>query len=68
MPDLAIIGLCHCGSKHRVSVPDGDEMRFQKPLERVVCGQCTCTVEDLKIVGDARFHGDTKSDLTAAVI
>ncbi len=68
MSDLAIIGICQCGDRHRVSVPDEDEMRFQKPLERVVCGQCSCTVEDLKIVGDARFHDHRKHEPVAAVI
>jgi len=68
MSDLAIVGLCHCGSEHRISVPDEAEMRLEKPLERVVCGKCSCTVEDLKIVGNARFHGETKPDLAAKVI
>lgn len=63
MSALSVIGLCHCDDLHAILVPDESEVGFQKILERVVCGKCSTTVEDLKLVGSASFHGRMKYDL-----
>ena len=68
MSDLAIIGLCACGAEHEVSVPDEAEIRTQEPLKRMVCGKCSTTVEDLKILGSVGSHTTRNTELTVSVI
>lgn len=68
MSDLAIIGLCSCETEHTISVPDEAEVRTQEPLKRVVCGKCSATVEELKIVGSVGSHTPKNTELAASVI
>ena len=50
MAGLTVLGECRCGIKHPIPVPDQAEVWTQKDAERVVCGACETTVENLKLL------------------
>lgn len=60
MAGLTVLGECGCGNKHPIPVPDQSEVWTQKDAERVVCGACETTVENLKLL-EPGVHARSKA-------